>query len=52
MTPSYRFADLGWSMLAGRSPDLADVLVLAAYGAAFVAIVGWRYRASEERMRG
>ena len=52
MTPSYRFADLGWSVLAGRSPDIADVLVLAAYGAAFVAVVGWRYRASEERMRG
>jgi ABC-2 type transport system permease protein len=52
MTPSYRFADLGWAALAGRSPDIVDVLVLAAYGAAFVAVVGWRYRATEVRVRG
>jgi ABC-2 type transport system permease protein len=52
MTPSYRFADLGWAALAGRSPDIVDVLLLAAYGAAFAALVAWRYRAAEERVRG
>jgi ABC-2 type transport system permease protein len=49
LTPSYHFANLGWTALAGQGPDITDVLVLMAYGVAFVALVAYRYRASEER---
>ena len=46
MLPSFHFANLGWSALAGQAPDLGDVLALLAYGLVFVGIVAWRYRAS------
>jgi ABC-2 type transport system permease protein len=49
MLPSYHFANLGWSAVAGRVPDIGDVVALVAYGAAFLAIVAWRYRATELR---
>jgi ABC-2 type transport system permease protein len=52
MLPSYHFANLGWSALAGDPPDLGDVLALVAYGIAFIGIVAWRYRTSEQRARG
>ena len=52
MLPSYHFANLGWSALAGRPPDLGDVLALVAYGAVFIGIVAWRYRAAEMYARG
>jgi ABC-2 type transport system permease protein len=52
LTPSYHFADLGWSEVTGKGIDLSDVVVLAIYGLAFVAIITWRYRASEQRARG
>jgi ABC-2 type transport system permease protein len=49
MLPSYHMANLGWSAVAGRAPDIGDVLALVAYGAVFIAIVAWRYRAGEMR---
>jgi ABC-2 type transport system permease protein len=52
LTPSYHFANLGWSEVTGRTLDVADVVVLALYGLAFVAIITWRYRASEQHARG
>jgi ABC-2 type transport system permease protein len=52
MLPSYHFANLGWTALAGSPPDISDVLALIAYGLVFVGIVAWRYRASEQRARG
>ena len=52
LTPSYHFADLGWSEVTARTLDLTDVVVLAIYGIAFFAIITWRYRASEQRARG
>jgi ABC-2 type transport system permease protein len=52
MLPSYHFANLGWSAVAGRAPDPSDVLALVAYGAVFTGIVAWRFRVSELRTRG
>ena len=38
---------------AGRpAPDLGDVIALVAYGAVFIGIVAWRYRAAEKNARG
>ena len=48
MLPSFHFANLGWSALAGEAPDVGDVLALLAYGLVFVGIVGWRYRVGEQ----
>lgn len=52
MLPSYHFANLGWSALAGKAPDLGDVLALLTYGLIFVGIVVWRYRVAEQQARG
>lgn len=52
MLPSYHFANLGWSAVAGRAPDLGDVFALVVYGAVFIGIVAWRYRATEIRAGG
>ncbi|HEV8401831.1 MAG TPA: ABC transporter permease [Candidatus Limnocylindrales bacterium] len=52
MLPSFRLADLGRDAIAGRGPDLADILVLAAYATAIGALAAWRYRASEQRASG
>jgi ABC-2 type transport system permease protein len=45
--PSYHLADLGWRAVAGLAPHAADLLVLAAYAAAFAVLVMWRYRRDE-----
>lgn len=47
--PSYRLGDLGWNAVAYRPFHPADVLVLAGYGAVFVALAAWRYRADQAR---
>jgi ABC-2 type transport system permease protein len=50
--PSYRFANLGRAIVAGRLPDVVDVAVLAAYAVAIGAMVFWRYRSEEQRAHG
>jgi ABC-2 type transport system permease protein len=45
--PSYHLADLGWRAIAGQSVRIVDLLILAAYGAAFGVLVMWRYRRDE-----
>lgn len=40
--PSYHLAALGWAALAGRGPDPADLLVLAAYTVILGAGLRWR----------
>lgn len=50
--PSYRFADLGRTVAAGRLPDVADGLILATYAIAIGALVFWRYRSDEHGARG
>jgi ABC-2 type transport system permease protein len=52
VTPTYHFADLGWTALAGRTPDPVDIAVVAAYGVFFLGLVAWRYRVGEQRARG
>ena len=52
LTPSYHYANLGWTALAGQPLDVTDVVVLAIYALAFVAILAWRYRVSEQKARG
>ena len=47
--PSYHLADLGWRAVGGLAPHAADLLVLAAYAAAFAVLVMWRYRRDEAR---
>jgi ABC-2 type transport system permease protein len=49
MLPSYRLADLGWRLVGGAAPDLADVLLLLGYGILFGALVAWRYRVDGRR---
>jgi ABC-2 type transport system permease protein len=48
-TPSYRYADVAWSLLAHRAPPASDLWVLAAYGVAFALLAAWRYRRDETR---
>ena len=50
--PTYHLGDLGWNIVARRAFDPVDVLVLAGYGAAFAALVAWRYRADQARPLG
>ena len=52
MLPSFHFANLGWSALAGQAPDLGDVMALLAYLLVFAGIVAWRYRVGEQKARG
>jgi ABC-2 type transport system permease protein len=52
MLPSFHFANLGWSVLAGQAPDLGDVMALLAYLLVFAGIVAWRYRVGEQKARG
>jgi ABC-2 type transport system permease protein len=47
--PSYHLADLGWRAVGGLAPHAADLLVLAAYAAAFAVLIMWRYRRDEAR---
>ncbi|HEY7131245.1 MAG TPA: ABC transporter permease [Candidatus Limnocylindrales bacterium] len=49
--PTYHFANLGWSALAGAGVDPEDVLVLGAWAIAIFALVAWRYRVTEQRAR-
>lgn len=50
--PSYRFANLGHAVAAGRLPDIADVAILGMYTVAIGALVVWRYRTDQGRARG
>jgi ABC-2 type transport system permease protein len=42
--PSYRAADLGWTLVSGTPIDLADVAWLAGYTALLAGLVAWAYR--------
>jgi ABC-2 type transport system permease protein len=48
--PSYRLADLGWTALADRTVNPADVLVLAAYTLGLGAVVVWRKRTEDAQV--
>jgi ABC-2 type transport system permease protein len=50
--PTYRLGDIGWRTVAGQGFNPADVLVLAAYTAAFGLLAAWRYRADQSRPIG
>jgi ABC-2 type transport system permease protein len=50
--PSYHFANLGRSVVAGRLPDAVDVAVLVGYVIVIGGLVFWRYRSEEQRARG
>ncbi len=52
MLPTYHFANLGWASLAGGLPDPVDLAVVAGWAAVAFALVAWRYRVSEQRVRG
>ncbi len=45
--PSYHLANLGWTILGGRSIDPLDVMVLVGYAALIGAIAGWQYITAE-----
>lgn len=47
--PSFYHASLGWSLVAGSGPQLADVGILGAYTAALVVAVAWRHHAEDAR---
>ncbi len=47
--PSYRHAALGWKLVAGHAPGLADAGALVAYAAVFGLAVIWRHRVEECR---
>ncbi|MGA2210570.1 MAG: ABC transporter permease [Acidimicrobiales bacterium] len=47
--PSYHGAALGWSVVAGRAPELRDVGVLVVYALVLGLAVTWRQRAEEAR---
>ena len=49
--PSYHLADLGWTTIAARAADPADVLVLAGYTVGIGAVAVWRIR-SEDTLAG
>ncbi|WP_126643088.1 ABC transporter permease [Embleya hyalina] len=48
--PTYRYGQLGWEVLAGHRPRVADVVVLAVYLVAFTALAAWRYRRDEQKV--
>jgi ABC-2 type transport system permease protein len=48
-TPSYRYADLGWRVLAGQAPSAADLVILGAYTLLFALAAARRYRLDEAR---
>jgi ABC-2 type transport system permease protein len=50
--PTFHFANLAWASLSTGLPDPVDALVVAAYAVAIFALVAWRYRVSEQRVRG
>jgi ABC-2 type transport system permease protein len=47
--PSYHLADLGWTTIAARAADPADVLVLAGYTVGIGAVAAWRTRSEDAR---
>jgi ABC-2 type transport system permease protein len=47
--PSRRYAQAGWSLAAGHTPALADVLVLAAWFIVLAAVAGVAYRRARTR---
>jgi len=47
--PSYHDASLGWAVVAGRAPGLADAAVLVGYAAVLGLAVTWRHRVEESR---
>ena len=47
--PSYRYADMGWKLLAGKSPAPSDLLILAAYTLVFGLLAARSYRLDESR---
>ncbi|GLY86427.1 ABC transporter permease [Actinoallomurus iriomotensis] len=48
-TPSNRFADLGWSIVAGHTPPASDVLVLAGWSVVLGALATVAYRRATVR---
>ncbi|GAA1379318.1 MULTISPECIES: ABC transporter permease [Catellatospora] len=44
--PSNRFAELGWSVVAGQAPPVGGVAILAAWALVFGALAAWAYRRS------
>jgi ABC-2 type transport system permease protein len=48
-TPSNRFADLGWSAVAGHTPSASDVLILAGWTAVLGALAIAAYRRATVR---
>jgi len=50
--PTYRLGNLGWSAVAHRPFDAANVAVLAAYAVVFAALAAWRYRTDDRRPFG
>jgi len=47
--PSYRYADLGWRVVAGQPASGADVAILAAYALGMAVLAGQLYRRDEAR---
>jgi ABC-2 type transport system permease protein len=52
VVPSFHLADLGWTALADRTADPADVLVLAGYTVGFGAVAIWRKRMEDAQVGG
>ncbi|SEL98611.1 ABC transporter permease [Nonomuraea pusilla] len=49
LTPSYRYADLGWSVIAGQGLPASDLLVVGAWGLALGAAAVFLYRRATVR---
>jgi len=47
--PSYHHASIGWAVVAGRVPALADADALLVYALALALAVAWRHRVEESR---
>lgn len=50
--PTYRLGNLGWSAVAHRPFDPANVTILAGYAIVFAALATWRYRTDDRRPLG
>jgi ABC-2 type transport system permease protein len=49
LMPSYHYADLGWSIVAGEGVPLTDVLVVAGWGIALGGVAAFLYRRATVR---
>jgi ABC-2 type transport system permease protein len=49
LLPSYHFAALGWSVVAGRAPAAGDAGILLGYAIVLGLAVTWRHRVEESR---